>query len=136
MLLLNPRLVQFGPHAWDDVAAVTIDRAAARLAEEWGDLGPHAAFADVPELRTTIRIVQELLRDDLDAPLPGTQDELTLHTSPAWADGGRRKLTARAIITRIEHEVSLKRGAIRTITLLAISEDGADDPITFSEAAP
>ncbi len=132
MLVLNPRQVKFGNTVWDDVVLVAVDRAASRVVEEWSDLGPYAAFGDVPEQRITIRVVQELARDDLDGPGPGDLAELTLHTSPGWSDGGRRKLAARAMVTRVEHEVSLKRGAVRTVTLLAISEDGAEDPVAVT----
>ncbi len=134
MLLLNPRRVTFAASVWEDVALVAIDRAAARLALDWGDLGPHPVFADVPEQRVTIRVVQHVARGDPDGPRPGDEGQLVLHTSPAASDAGRRRLTARAVVTEVTHELSLRRATTRTITLVAVSETGADDPIAVTPA--
>lgn len=133
MLLLNPRLVTFNTVRWDDIALVAIDRAAGREVVEWSDLGPHVVLADVPEQRIEIRIIQELTRDDITIPHPGDAGELVLHTSPASTDAGRKEISARAVILRVQHELSLKRGATRTITLIAISPDGADDPFSITD---
>ena len=133
MLILNPRNVRFGSTTWPDVTLVAIDRDAARLALEWSDLGPHPVFADAPEQRLTIRIIQDAPSDDIDAPRPGDHDTLTLYTSPTAADARRRKLTAAAVITSITHELSQTRPHQRRITLTALSADGATAPITVSD---
>jgi len=135
MLLLNPRLVRFGPAAWDNIAAAVIDRAPHKTTEAWSDLGPYATLADVPEQRVRITITQELSRDDIAAPRPGDQDTLSLHTSAALADAGRKKLSCTAVVLGVLHELSLRRGAIRTIQLAAVSPDGATDPITITDAS-
>lgn len=134
MLLLNPRSVTFGSATWDSVVAVMIDRDSVRFVEEWSDAGPHAVLADAPEQRVTIRVVQEVTRDDLGSPRPGEAGALSLCTAPTGADAGRRKLTAQAVVRSVSHEVSLKRGAVRTITLVAVSADGAADPIAIADA--
>lgn len=133
MLVLNPRQVKFGAAVWEGVAAVAIDRSAHRAIEEWGDLGPYATFADVPEERVRIRITQDLARGDAGSPRTGEQAELTFHTAPTLSDAGRRKFAATAVVLAVEHEVSLRRGATRTITLAAISPDGDEDPIRITE---
>lgn len=133
MLLLNPRLVTFGAATWDGIAAVAIDRAAHRTIEEWTDLGPYAAAADIPEERIRIRITQELARDSLDTPRTGQQATISFYTAPTLGDAGRKKVSATAVVLAVEHEVSLKR-AIRTITLAAIS-DGQSDPIQITDAS-
>jgi len=134
MLLLNPRKVTFAGLLWDDVAAVTIDRSAKRTALEWSDLGPHAVLADVPEQMVRIRVVQHVARDDIGMPRPSDEGELIFHTSPAGADSPRRRIRAQCVILDVTHELSLKHGALRTITLVALSTDGAADPITTEPA--
>jgi hypothetical protein len=134
MLILNPRSVVFGGSRWEGVVSVAIDRLPQRLVEEWSDEGPFAVLVDVPEERTRIKVVQEILRDDLDAPRPGEQGTLSLCTSPAASDAGRRRLSASAVVLRVEHEVSVKTGAVRTVTLAAVSADGAADPVSVGDA--
>jgi hypothetical protein len=133
MLLMNPRQVRFGATRWNDVRAVAIDRTPARELVEFGDHGPHAVFADVPEQRVDIRVIQDLSGADesVDAPLPGEQAELSLHIAPTGASAARKRVSAQAVILRVTHEVSLKRGAVRTVDLVAISDDGDDDPVTI-----
>jgi hypothetical protein len=130
MLILNPRTVTFGAARWEGVASVAIDRAAHATIEEWTDLGPYAALADVPEQRVRIRIVQDLPAGGPVGPVPGDQALLTLTTAPAGADSARMKLSATAVVLEVHHEVAARRPAQRTLTLAAISPDGAQDPIT------
>jgi hypothetical protein len=134
MLLLNPRQVSFASTTWHDVTAVAINRDTTRLALDHGDHGPHPTFADAPQQRTTIEVTMGLPRSDLHAPTPGDQGTLTLTTSPTSSDAERRKLTAPADVIKVEHKVSLTRGSTRTITLIALSSNGAADPITITDA--
>ncbi len=134
MLLLNPRRVTFGSRRLDGIAAVAIDRTPHRSVEEWSDLGPYATLADVPEQRIRIVITQELAATDTDPPIPGEQATIALYTGPGTADAARKKISAAAVILEVRHELS-KRGATRTITLAAVSADGAADPITISDAS-
>jgi hypothetical protein len=133
MLLLNPRLVTFASARWDDVALIAIDREAHKEIVEWSDNGPHVVLADVPEQRIQIKVLQEIIRDDVTVPHPGDAGELTFHTSPTSSDAGRKQISTQAVILRVEHELSLKRGALRTITLIAVSENGADDPFSITD---
>lgn len=132
MLVLNPRVVKFGSAAWEDVAAVSVDREAQRLVLEWGDLGPHAVLADVPEQKVTIRVVQEVARGDVDVPRPGDQGTVEFYTSPASGSAGRRRVNATAVIIDVTHELSLRGGAIRRVTMVAVSGDGVTDPVSVS----
>lgn len=134
MLILNPRTVTFGSAAWPDIASVVIDRSTPRPAIEWTDEGPHPTFADAPEQRTTIRVTQHIARDALDTPRPGESDTLRLHTAPAGADTPRARLEAACVVLDVTHELSLRNGAVRTIRLIAISPDGATDPIASHPA--
>jgi hypothetical protein len=91
MLLLTPRTVRFGAATWNDIVAVAIDRSPHRVALEWGDEGPHPTFADVPEQRVTIKVVQDVARDDIDAPSPGEESPLSFFTAPAATGAGVRR---------------------------------------------
>jgi hypothetical protein len=134
MLLLNPRAVTFGSSRWENVSLVAIDRSAHSTVEEWTDFGPYAALADVPEQKVRIRIVQDLRAGDLAAAAPGDQALLTLSAAPAAADSARKKLSATAVVLDVHHEFSRRRTPQRTITLAAVSQDGAADPITIEPA--
>lgn len=134
MLLLSPRTVTFAGTTWEDVSAVVIDRAAARAVKEWSDLGPHVVLADVPEQLVTLRVIQSVARDDVGAPVPSETGELVFHTAPAGADTPRRKIAAQCVVTDVTHELSLKNGAVRTVRLIAVSPDGAADPVTIEDA--
>jgi len=133
MLILNPAEVTFGAATWSDVTAVSIERRPHREVVEWSDVGPHAVMADVPEQRVDIAVVQTLSRDDLGTPRPSEQAVLAVQVSPTASDVGRKKISATCVIVRVEHDVSGKRGATRTIRLVAISSDGAADPITVTD---
>lgn len=133
MLILNPRSVSFGAQEWPNILAVTIDRAPRATAEEFTDLGPFATFADVPEISTRLTVTQELSTDDLAGPGPGDRATLRFDASSTALDGPRRRLSTDAVVLSIQHELSLKRGALRTITLAALSPDGASDPISFTQ---
>lgn len=133
MLILNPRTVTFGASTWEGVSAVAIDREGTRLVQEWDDFGPHLVHADVPEHRVRVKVVQEVARDDVNAPVPGEQATLSLYTAPAGNELKRRKLTCIAVVTEVSHELSIKR-ALRNVTLIAVSPDGAADPITVTDA--
>ena len=132
MLILNPREVRFGSALWEDVVAISIDRAAHKTVEEWSDLGPYAVFADVPEQKVRVTIVQEVARDDVNVPRPGEAGTLEFHTSPTASDAGRKKVSCAAVVLESRHELSIRKGAIRTVILAAIS-DGAADPVSTSE---
>ena len=134
MLLLTPRVVRFGDATWEDVSAVVVDRAARRKVVEWSDMGPHVALADVPEQEVTLRVVQSLARDAPDGPKPGDAGELSFDTSPAGTDAARRRVRAQAVVLDVRHELSVKGGATRTVTLVAVSPDGAADPLIVEEA--
>lgn len=134
MLILNPRTVRFGPDSWDNIAAASIDRLPHKTIEDWADGGPYATFADVPEQRTRITLVQELTREDLGGPRPGQSATLAIYTSPG-SGAGRRRLSCAAVVLSVAHELSLKKGAARTIQLAAVSLDGSSDPITIADAS-
>lgn len=135
MLAINPTLVKFGAKQWPDVTLVAIDRTATRLAADWTDTGPHPTFVDAPEQRTEIKVVRAVMRDDLDDPRPGQIGTLTFHASPGGTDAGRVRISVNAVVAAVRHEFTAK-GASRIVQLLAVSPDGATDPVTISGDEP
>ncbi len=135
MLVLNPPLVKFGSVTWTDVTVVQVDRTGDKVVVERGDLGPHVTLADVPEQRIVMRVTRELARDDVGTPKPSQQGELVLYTAPSASDGLRRRVRASCVITAVLHEVGRVRGAVQSITLIALSSDGIADPVTIEDAS-
>jgi len=130
MIIFWPRRVTFGAETWDGVVAVSIDRVGVRAVVEWSDYGPHPIFADSPELRTTITVSMEIMRGVVASPRPGQVAMLTVDISPNTSQSQVRRVTAQAVVVRVTHDLTVKKGAVRTIELLAVSSDGAADPIT------
>ncbi|MFA6043558.1 MAG: hypothetical protein WC718_01115 [Phycisphaerales bacterium] len=134
MLVLNPSSVTFAGGAWAGVTSVTISRAAQKQVTEWSDAGPHVVLADVPEQVVKIRVESEVTAGDANGPVPGASGTLAVVTSPNGSDAGRRVISANAVVAAVSYEVSLKRGAVRTVDLVAVSSDGAADPISVTDA--
>jgi hypothetical protein len=115
-----------------------LNRSAAGEVVEWSDMGPHVVLADVPEQRVEIRVVQNLsgarAGESVDAPSPGEMGELVFHTSPTAGAGGRKRIAVQVVVLRVEHELSLRRGAVRTVRFVAISSDGQADPLSVIES--
>lgn len=130
MLILNPDRVRFGDIAWHDVLSIAAEAAPERAVVEWSDLGPHAAFADVPEVRTTLKVSRSPQADDLASVKPGQRGVLEFFTSPG-ADARRVRIEADCIIERTSCQFITGKGAVQTITLIALSPDGAADPLTI-----
>jgi hypothetical protein len=131
MLILRPRVVSFGTALWEGVASVVVDREASRLVVEHDDAGPHALFADAPEQVTRVKLVQELGQEELGSPRPGQVETLAFSTAPGASDARCTRVVALCCVESVTHEVSIKRGTVRTITLIALSPDGVIDPITL-----
>lgn len=136
MLIPNPTLVTFGELTLDGVAAITIDRAAGREAVEFSDSGPHVTFADIPEQRTHITVSRRLDRPEFQTPVPGDQADLSFIAAAGAHDSARTRIRAMCVVREVRHDVnesSRDRAAAarQTLTLIAISPDGATDPITL-----
>ena len=134
MLILNPGTVKFGTSTWDDVGLLAVNRKATEEVVEWTAGGPHAAFADVARQRVEIVVRHGISRGDLDGPRPGDRGTLFWFTSPTATDAGRRKASADAVVLSVKHEATVGKTTTREVTLLALSTDGAADPISLSDA--
>ncbi len=133
MVVLSPGTVTFGLARWPDVRSVVIDRLPERAVIEGSDVGPHATFADVPEVRVRVRVVMDLAADALDAPQPGQLATLAFFAAPGAADARRVRVRATCVVLRVSHEVQAKQ-ATRTVDLVAVSESGTQDPVTVEPA--
>ncbi len=135
MLVLNPRRVSFGAGAWGNVSSVSIGRTSNKLLAEWSDEGPHVVLVDTPEQMVTIRVVQEMLGDDMDTPRPGESGELSFTTGSNSSDAATREVTVgEAVVRTVGYETSTSRGSRRFIELVAVSEDGTTDPVSVDDA--
>lgn len=130
MIYLQPRRVTFAGLTLDHVTAVILDRAADLVAVEHSDRGPHVAFVDVPQQRITIRIQRTPVSDEAGSIRPGDSAALTFRTAPSPASPQSRQISTSAVITAIEHDITTRKGLVQTITAIAVSTDGALDPIT------
>ncbi len=134
MLILNPGNVKFGSSTWEDVGVLAVNRKATEEIVEWNASGPHAAFADVARQRVEIVVRHALSRGALDGPRPGDRATLVWFTSPTASDAGRRKATADVVVLAVKHECTVGKAATREVSVLALSTDGAADPITLADA--
>ncbi len=131
MLILNPTSVSFGSVVLTGVRSLAVTRSAARFAESWGDVGPYATFADAPEVRVEIVIVQELADSVAELALPGEQAELSAVASPNASQARRVRLTTQAVLKGTAYTVG-SRGPTRTLTFVAVSAEG-DNPIALTD---
>ncbi|MBL8876944.1 MAG: hypothetical protein JNM86_14195 [Phycisphaerae bacterium] len=136
MLFLNPTKLSLLSADYSNIESVSIDRLAHREVTEYSDAGPYAVFADIPESKVEIAITQRLdtgamtINDQsLTGPKPGQQGTLELITSPNSSQAQRKKLTTQVVIRAVRYDLAAKPK--RTISLVAISPDGATDPITL-----
>lgn len=134
MLVLNPSSVRFAGVVWPGVTLVTISRAAQKQVTEWSDAGPHVVLVDVPEQVVKVRVESEVKEGDANGPSPGASGTLMVTTSPNGSDAGRRVIAVSAVVAGVSYEVSLRRGAVRTVDLVAVSGDGAADPVSVTDA--
>lgn len=131
MIVLRPDEVRFGSSVWGGVTRVTIDRLSARTIDEWGEEGPGPLFVDVDRQRVVIRVTQEIEGDDFEDPSPGDMEQFTLVAGASGSDAMRRRVRAMAVVESVLSKVS-EFGATRTVTMIAVSEAGDEDPIEVS----
>lgn len=133
MVILNPTTARLGGMLLEGVTLVVVDRSASREAVEWSDQGPHVVFADMPEQRVTIRVVQDVPRGGITVPRPGEAAELSLVTQGEGDDHSRVRVWASVVVLRVTHALK-ESGLTRTIEMIAVSGDGASDPVGVGAA--
>jgi hypothetical protein len=134
MLVLNPQSVTLLGQIVERVRRVAVHRTPERALLEWGNTGPYAVFADVPEQRVEVELVADLERGSLDGPTPGEEGALVFFTAPTAGSGGRRRVEASVVVTAVHDEVEPGGKAQRRVKMAAVSSDGVADPIDVSNA--
>ena len=132
MLWLNPTAVSLFGAALGGVSSVAVDRFATRTAEERGDLGPHVVFVDAPEQRVTVRVrrrVDEASAGAVSGVVVGSMGELSFRVAASIGDRKGRVVRATVVVRGVDHEFSERDGFVQTISMTAVSSDGAADPI-------
>jgi len=137
-MLLHPPTITFGDLTLDNVLAVAIERTAAREVVDFTDLGPHIAFADVPEQRIALTVIRRPSPPELASLQPGAIGPLAFAAAQSAADAHRIRITARVMLREVRYDLtdgssgSTPRAAPRqSLHFLAISPDGLADPITI-----
>jgi hypothetical protein len=133
VIWLNPAVVTIGTVDLDEVLSVSIDRSASKRITEFQDGGPHVVFADVPEQVVEIRVKRRVVRDEALPLRPGDEAALVLRTAENGSDGvGGVDVSAEVVVMDVSYALKRNGGAEQTITLVAVSSDGATDPVTVS----
>jgi len=132
MIWLSPDRVTLGNLALDGVEMVAIDRSASLTAIERGDEGPHVQFVDVPAQRIDVRIVRRVTRSEALGLAPGASVALSMRRAPSASAAGVQRIDATVVVTSIDHSMNASTGALQRITAIAVSSDGATDPIAIT----
>lgn len=130
MIVLRPDRVEFDGGAWDGVVRVAIDRVSARTIEGYDESGSYATLVDVARQRVVIRVTQEIVGDDLEAPIPGQMGELELIAGNG-TELDRRRVRCDCVIESVQNKIS-EYGATRSIVLIAQSDSGENDPVRIT----
>lgn len=140
VVVLDPARVALAGEALTGVRSVTIDRDAERLLEEWDDQGEHCAFVDVPEVRTIVKIVRLVGRDELG---PAAEVGRSTFMECAWSadasGGGGVRVSAGVVVVGIthvvpsaEHATRATPGVVQTIEMRGVSSTTSSDPVSYT----
>lgn len=130
MIVLRPDRVEFDDVAWGGVVRVAIDRVSARTIEGYDESGSYATLVDVARQRVVIRVTQEIVGDDLEAPIPGQMGELEMIAGNG-TELDRRRVRCDCVIESVQNKIS-EYGATRSIVLIAQSDSGENDPVRIT----
>ncbi|MCK4874168.1 MAG: hypothetical protein KAS72_15705 [Phycisphaerales bacterium] len=128
-LWLNPDMVTFGEQRLEGVTALYLQRKSERLVVERSDAGPHATFADAIGRRVEI-IVERSAGAWGESPTIGAEALLRFEVAAGASDAGRMRISTTVVLVSISEELSLKKGATEVLRFVAVSADGATDPVT------
>lgn len=130
MIWLDPTRVTLAGAALEGVSSVSVDRKATRFVEEHSDFGPHIVFADAPERRVTVRVVRRVGADGAGTFRPGDSGELAFEVGASASAAGGRRVSMQVVVQSIANRVDPKAGATQMIECVALSSDGAADPVS------
>ena len=133
---LNPSEVNLLGAALGGVRSVAVDRSTVRAALEWSDAGAEVVFADSAERRVDVTIVREVEVVSgafATTPALGAMGGLSFVASPNGSDANRVRVEATVVVLDVRHAIVGASGARQTIRCVAVSDDGATQPVTESE---
>lgn len=133
---LNTSEVVLLGEALAGVRSVVVDRSTTRAAVEWSDAGAEVVFADSAERRVDVTIVREgevASGAFATAPALGAMGELSFVASPNGSDANRVRVEATVVVLDVTHALVRAGGARQTIKCIAVSDDGASEPVVESE---
>jgi len=127
MLLLWPQNVTFAALPLRPVIALAINRTPARELVGYTDQGPAPTFADVPEVRTELKLTIDARTGDTLALTPGDSGLLTCTLRPGTSDAAPTSISTQATLLSITYDLQnpAKLRAICNITFLATNPDAA-----------
>jgi hypothetical protein len=131
VVFLNPKRVELSGLVFGDVAFVSVDRVARRIAKEWSDDGPFPRYVDVVEQEVIVRVSHTPERGEVTTPTLGASGTLTFATSPNASDTGGRTFSMTGVVTSVRHSVG-QRGVTRSIEIVGTSSTGLADPISIT----
>lgn len=136
MLILHPTDVTLLGAPLPGVESIAVSREAARFVTERTDAGPHSVFADAPEQAVEITVLRAIEGPQPAGPIPGQQGTLVFTGALSGADGPARRVSATVVVRSARIELSRRKGAAQRLELVALSTDGAADPIAIQEVTP
>ena len=135
MIWLDPERVTLSGSPLAGVVSITVDRRASRFVEAYSDAGPHVVFADAPERRVGVRITRRVDQGGAGAHRPGDAAALAFRVGPSASDARVREVAVSVVIEAVENRVDRKGGATQVIACVAVSSDGASDPVIETPVA-
>lgn len=133
MIWLNPQHVTLGGVQLDEVRHVAVEEKSDALLVEFNQAGPHAAFVDVPERRTIVKVRRRVLGNENLGLSVGSLMTLVMRTAPSGSDGSAGvELTASVVLTSVSYKVDRRDGAEQVIEGVAQSVDGATPPVSVT----
>lgn len=135
MLIIHPTDVTLLGAPLPGVESIAVSREASRFVSERTDAGPYTVFADAPEQAVEITILRAIEGPQPSGPTPGQQGALVFTGALSGADGPARRVSATVVVRSSRIELSRRKGASQRIELIALSANGAADPITVQEVS-
>ncbi len=132
MIWLNPQTVDLGGVALSEVRQVAVDEKPEKLIVDFSDAGPHVAFADVPERRSTVKIRRRVLANETLGIAVGDERVFEMRTSATAGDGSGVIVTATVVVTSVQYRLDRHDGAEQTIEAVAVSADGSTAPVSVA----
>ncbi len=99
--------------------------------EGWSDFGPHAVFADVPRRRTVVRIERTPASGEAAPARPGDLVSLGFRAAASGGGAGGEAVSATVVVRSVSLRLDATRGPAQVIECVAVSVDGAADPLTI-----